>query len=384
MIYLALGRICHDCTSTIIKYLVSILIVFLQASIWAEDLDYEPVLPMGLDVSEYIVPNDNPMTDSKVEIGRLLYFDTRLSLDGTVSCAFCHSPRFAFTDGLKVSKGIKSQSGNRSAPTIVNRAFSDAQFWDGRAESLEAQVTGPMTNPIEMGMPSLEYVTEVVAGIRGYRVLFKKVFDREVNIEDIARAMASFERTILSGNAPYDRFQAGDTDAISESAKRGLKLFEDKARCNQCHSGPNFTDEKYHNVGVDWDGNTVDLGRYLVTGQAADIGAFKTPTLREIDLTGPYMHDGSLATLEETIEFYDKGGNRNPFLDVEMARPTRSLDMMLAMFEDKTNTSTELTPDEELAKLNLTSQDKVDLVNFLKALGGEGWQHIEPPDSFPE
>ncbi len=381
MTYLISAVFYSDCRRTIIKHFAAFLLLFVQLNAWAED---SLVLPIGLDTSDYIVPGDNPITDAKVELGRLLFFDTRLSLDGTVSCAFCHSPQFAFTDGLMVSRGIGQQTGNRSAPTLVNRAFSAAQFWDGRADSLEAQVTGPMTNPIEMGMPSLEYVTGIVSGIPGYRDRFQKVFNREVNIEDIARAIASFERTILSGNAPYDRFQAGDADAIDESAKRGLKLFEDKARCNQCHSGSNFTDEKFHNIGVDWDGGTVDLGRYLVTGQAADIGAFKTPTLREIALTGPYMHDGSQATLEETIDFYDKGGNRNPFLDVEMARPTRSLDMMLTMFEDKTNTGAKSLPAEELAKLNLTSQDKLDLLNFLKTLGGEGWQRIEPPVSFPQ
>jgi cytochrome c peroxidase len=337
-------------------------------------------LPVGLEVEEYIVPAGNPLTTGKVELGRSLFFDPRLSYNGTVSCATCHPPAFAFTDGLKVSSGINSQTGNRNAPTLLNRAFSTDQFWDGRADSLEAQATGPMINHVEMGMPDLEFVVKRLQGISDYGSWFKKVFGREMNIEDIARAIASFERTLVSGNSPFDRYKAGDSSAIDASAKRGLELFEGKARCNQCHSGVLFTDEKYHNLGIDWDADMIDLGRYLVTGRADEIGAFKTPTLREIALTAPYMHDGSLATLEETIEFYDRGGNANPFLDVEMRRPTRSMDQILAFYEDKT----ESEPEGDLAKLNLTSRDRADLVNFMRTLGGQGWQHIKPPDSFPE
>jgi cytochrome c peroxidase len=241
-----------------------------------------------------------------------------------------------------------------------------------------------MINPAEMGMPSLDYVVNTIQGISGYRSWFKDVFGHDVNIEDVAKAIACFERTLVSGDSPFDRFVSGDENALDESAKRGLKLFEGKARCDQCHSRPFFTDEKYHNIGIDWDTDNVDLGRYRVTGRADDIGAFKTPTLREIAFTGPYMHDGSLATLEDTIDFYDKGGNSNPFLDIEMRRPTRSLDEVLAFYENRQSTGNEDTPEIELEKLNLTSQERADLVSFLNSLSGRGWQLVKPPDHFPE
>ena len=375
--------------------LIGLLWVLFQGTAGAEDVidtsDWGAVitLPVGLDAEEFFVPADNSLSKAKVELGRSLFFDVRLSYDNTISCATCHAPQFAFTDKRRVSIGINSQIGGRSAPAIINRGFSQEQFWDGRAESLEAQAIGPMTNPIEMGMPSHEFVVHKVAGIEGYRKWFKSVFDRDVQIDDIGRAIASFERTLVSGNSPLDKYLAGEEGAISESAKRGFELFDGKARCTQCHSGALFTDETYHNLGIDWDGTEVDLGRYLVTGRADDIGAFKTPTLREIALTAPYMHDGSLATLEDTIEFYDQGGIANPFLDVEMARPSGGLEMMLEMFEDKGNTddssqSPETAKMTDLEKLNLTSQERADLVSFLKALSGQGWQHIEPPKSYPQ
>ncbi len=346
------------------------------------DADQALGLPLGLPADELHLPTDNPITSAKVELGRLLFFDVRLSFDDSVSCASCHAPQFAFTDGRKTSSGINDQEGGRSAPTAINRAFSAAQFWDGRASSLEEQAKGPLTNEIEMGMPDHRFVEDKIAGIRGYRERFKEVFGRNVHIDDIARAIASFERTILSGNSPRDQYVAGDKGALSESAARGLEIFEDKARCTQCHLAPLFTDEKYHNLGIDWDTDMVDLGRYRVTGRADDIGAFKTPTLREISHTGPYMHDGSLKTLEDTVKFYNDGGVQNPFLDVEMRRPTRGLEEMLQAFEDVSEKA--VVPETELAKLDLSDQEQVDLVNFLKALGGQGWQHIEAPTSFPE
>jgi cytochrome c peroxidase len=352
--------------------------------LWAEETSFQLSLPVGLDASELIVPAENPITASKVELGRTLFFDPRLSYDGTVSCATCHSPQLAFTDNRPVSIGIYSQLGTRNAPTIINRVFSSDQFWDGRDDSLEDQAIGPLVNPKEMGMPSFESVTSKVQGITGYREWFKEVFKRDVNIKDIGKAIASFERTLVSGNSPFDQFKAGDTNAISESARRGFDLFEGKARCNQCHSGSLFTDEKYHNLGVDWDTDTVDLGRYKVTGRADEIGAFKTPTLREIALTGPYMHDGSQATLEDTIEFYDNGGIANPFLDIEMRRPARTLEETLAFFEDSRNRTEEPQTGTDLAKLELSEQERADLVSFLETLSGEGWQHARPPTSFPE
>lgn len=286
---------------------------------------FEFTLPAGLDRDAFYVSEDNPITMDKVELGRALFFDTRLSFDNSVSCATCHAPQAGFADSLRVSLGIDAQAGERNAPTIINRAFSREQFWDGRAGSLEEQSKGPLVNPVEMGMPGLEFVIKKIGAIRGYRDWFKRVFGRDVNIDDLARAIATFERTVVSGNSTFDQFMAGNAAVLSKSGRRGMALFKGKARCTQCHAGSNFTDEKYHNLGVDWDGARVDLGRYKVTGNGQDIGAFKTPTLREIANTAPYMHNGAFATLEEVVAFYNRGGIANPFLDVEMRRSSRTL-----------------------------------------------------------
>jgi cytochrome c peroxidase len=312
-----------------------------------------PKVPLGL--VPIFWPKDNPYTPEKAELGWLLYFDTRLSADGTVSCASCHSPQFAFTDGQPFSRGIRGQFGGRSAPTVINRAYSLEQFWDGRAKTLEEQAKGPIANPIEMGHPH-ELCEKCIGGITGYRERFKAVFGSErVTIDRIAQAIATFERTVLSGNSAYDRFKAGETGAMNDSQKRGMEVFfSNNARCDSCHEGINFTNGKYANVGIGMDKPTPDLGRYLVTHDEADKGAFKTPTLREVARTAPYMHDGSLKTLEEVVEHYNKGGIKNPWLH------------------------------QDVRPLNLTDQNKKDLVEFLKALNGEGWQHIKPPTSFPQ
>ncbi|MCP5037802.1 MAG: cytochrome-c peroxidase, partial [Rhodobacteraceae bacterium] len=228
----------------------------------------------------------------------------RLSADGTISCATCHVPQLAFTDGRQQSQGIGGLTGLRNAPTLINRAFANKQFWDGGAASLEEQVKGPLIGPTEMGMASHADVVSRVAAITDYRKWFKRDFGSEVSIDKLTKAIAAFERTLLSGNTKYDRFKVGDPRALSVSELRGLELFEGKARCNQCHSGFNFTDEEYHNIGVGWDKRRIDLGRYSVTSLQQDIGAFKTPTLREVARTAPYMHDGSMASLDEVIEFY--------------------------------------------------------------------------------
>jgi cytochrome c peroxidase len=235
-----------------------------------------------------------------------------------------------------------------------------------------------------MGMPSLGLLVEKLRAIKGYNTWFKRVFGRDVNIDDLAKALAAFERTVVSGDSNIDKFGAGNQQAINESEKRGLELFKNKARCIQCHNGFNFTDEKYHNIGIDWDSTSVDVGRYIVTKKVEDIGAFKTPTLREIARTAPYMHNGSLATLEEAVEFYNRGGIANPFLDVEMKRSNRTLEQVLQYYEKKKMTETGLAPESELLRLNLTKQESADLVSFLKALNGQGWQHIRAPASFPE
>jgi cytochrome c peroxidase len=301
-----------------------------------------------------IWPAENPYSPEKAELGKLLYFDKRLSADGTVACATCHDPRFAFTDGAAISTGIKGQKGGRSAPTVINRAYSLAQFWDGRAATLEEQALGPMANPIEMGHTH-EAISKVLNSSPGYRELFKKAFGSdEITIERAAKAIATFERTVLSGNAPYDRWKAGDKKAMSPAQVRGMSIYFDKARCDQCHEGVNFTSNMFANVGIGTDKPKPDEGRYAVTKNPLDWGAFKTPTLREIAHTGPYMHDGSLKTLEEVVDFYDKGGIPNKNLD------------------------------QKIKPLKLTEQEKKDLVAFLHALSGEGWQHIKAPEKFPE
>jgi len=312
-----------------------------------------PKVPLGL--VPIFWPKDNPYTPEKAELGWLLYFDKRLSVDQTVACASCHDPKFAFTDGQRFSKGIRGQLGGRSAPTVINRAYSLEQFWDGRAKTLEEQAKGPIANPIEMGHAH-DLCEKCIGGIEGYKNRFKEVFGADVvKIEHIAKAIATFERTVLSGNSPYDRFKTGDEKALSEGQKRGMKtFFSNHARCDSCHEGVNFTNAKYANVGIGMDKPTPDLGRYEQTKQETDRGAFKTPTLREIAQTGPYMHDGSLKTLEEVVEHYNKGGIKNTWLHTDV-RP-----------------------------LNLSDQDKKDLVEFLKALSGEGWQHVKPPEKFPE
>ncbi|HEV3144600.1 MAG TPA: cytochrome c peroxidase, partial [Gemmataceae bacterium] len=253
--------------------------------------------PLGL--MPIIWPPDNPYSAQKAYLGRLLYFDTRLSADGTVSCGTCHKPNLAFTDGLAVATGIKGQKGTRSSPTVLNRAYSLAQFWDGRALTLEAQVLGPMANPIEMGN-SHTAVVKTLKAVAGYRALFARVFGTDdITVDRVAKAIATFERTIQSGNAPYDRYKAGNQNAMTASQVRGMNVFFNKAKCDQCHEGINFTSNSYANLGVGTDQRKPDPGRYEVTKDPKDWGAFKTPTLREIEHTAPYMHDGSLKTLEE-------------------------------------------------------------------------------------
>lgn len=337
--------------------MVVVLLVGIGAQLRGGNDRDPPKPPLGL--PEIIWPEDNEYSPEKAELGRLLYFDTRLSADKTVSCASCHSPEKAFTDGAPVSTGIKKQKGGRSAPTVINRAYSLAQFWDGRAATLEDQAKGPLANPIEMTTekdPSAAHraCVECLRAIPGYVARFDKVFGtKEFTIDHVAMAIATFERTVLSGNAPYDKYNAGDKKALSESQVRGMSVFFDKAQCDRCHIGFNFTDGSYENIGIGMDKPNPDLGRFLVTKNPEHKGAFKTPTLREIERTGPYMHDGSLKTLEDVVEHYNKGGIKNPWLSPQMK------------------------------DLKLTDQDKKDLVSFLKALSGEGWQHIQAPKELP-
>ncbi len=284
----------------------------------ADNAPIQPKLPAGIDAPPPI-PADNPLTTAKIELGRQLFFDPRLSADGIVSCATCHNPVMGFTDGRPTSMGVKGQIGGRSAPSVINLAYAtNGVFWDGRAKSLEDQAKGPIANPIEMGTTH-EAMVANLNGISGYKEQFQRVFGSpEITIDNVARAIASFERTIISGNSPWDKFQKGDAGALSDSAKRGWDIYQKKANCIACHAGFNLTDNNYHNLGVGLDKAEPDLGRYVITKMEEDKGRFKTPTLREITYTGPYMHDGRFRTLEEVIEFYNKGGIKNAQLDKEV------------------------------------------------------------------
>jgi cytochrome c peroxidase len=327
------------------------LLVLCTAAVWAQE-GAAPIAPLGLPPIQW--PRDNPYSAGKAELGRYLYFDKRLSADDTVSCASCHSPQFGFTDGAPVSTGIRGQRGGRSAPTVINRVYSLAQFWDGRAGTLEDQAKGPIANPIEMGSTH-DAVVAKLESIKGYRPLFAKAFgDEEITIDRMAQAIACFERTVLSGNAPYDRYKAGNKNAMSTPQVRGMKVFYDKAQCDRCHEGSNFTLNAFANIGVGIDKPEPDVGRFVVTKDPRDWGVFKTPTLREIEHTAPYMHDGSLKTLDDVVEYYNKGGTPNKNLDAN------------------------------IKQLHLSNQDKSDLVSFLKALSGDGWKGITPPDVMPQ
>lgn len=292
-----------------------------------------PKVPAGLPAVAW--PKDNQPTAAKIELGKQLYFDPRLSKDDTVSCASCHHPDKGFSNGERFATGVGGAKGGRSAPSVINAAYYAQQFWDGRAATLEDQALGPIQNPIEMAM-TLEAVVAKLNKIDGYKQQFQKVFGTDVNSAGIAKAIAAYERTVLSGNAPYDKFQAGDKKALSEQAQLGMKLFFGKARCSACHTGASFSDNGYHNLGIGMDAKEPDVGRSAISKLDGDKGAFKTPTLREIAKTGPYMHDGSLKTLEEVVEHYDKGGIANEWLD------------------------------EELVPLKLTAEEKAAVVTFMK------------------
>jgi cytochrome c peroxidase len=253
------------------------------------------------------IPSANLNYAAKVSLGKQLYFDGRLSKNNAISCAFCHNPMTGFADPNQTSVGVSGQRGGRQSPTVYNTAFNLFQFWDGRAGSLEEQAIGPIHNPVEMA-ETHDNVVPKIGKIKGYQELFQKVFGTGVSLQGIAEAIAAFERTIISTNSSFDKFVLGDPQAMGEDAQRGMAVFKGKGRCILCHNGSNFTDNHFHNTGVPQVGPMKeDLGRYEVTRRDADKGAFKTPTLRSIIETAPYMHDGAFKTLEEVVDFYDKG-----------------------------------------------------------------------------
>lgn len=315
---------------------------------------YEMALPLGLEADAAYVPDSNPLSAEKIELGRLLYFDTRLSKDNTIACASCHSPQHGFADTDPTSKGVGGVRGGRNSPTVINRLFSDKQFWDGRAVDLEDQAKGPLVNPVEMAMADHDVVCGNVRAVKGYAPLFEKAFGSpEVTIDKIAQAIASYERTVVSGNSPFDRYMAGDKSAMGAAAVRGMDLFNGKANCKTCHAAFNFTDESYHNIGVGMAKDKPDLGRFEQSKQEEDKGAFKTPTLRNVTQTAPYMHDGSEKTLEAVVEFYNKGGTPNKWLS------------------------------KEIKPLKLSKTEVADLVAFMEALTGEV-KAAGAPQAFPQ
>jgi cytochrome c peroxidase len=327
------------------------------------------------DLTRAVIPPDNQQTPEKIALGEKLFFDGRLSADGTVACATCHDPARAFTDGRPVSIGIGGRAGQRNAPTILNALYNKTQFWDGRVTTLEAQAALPIVNPAEMGQPSLGAAVSRIAAIREYQDAFQEVFGRRPNGPDLVRAIASYERTQLSFDSPFDHFVAGDTGAIDAAAKRGWELFNTRGRCNKCHAlteaerdVTNFTDHDFHNIGIgiirhdvvalarqaerlinSGDPAAIDraavqtemsaLGRFLITKKESDIASFKTPNMRNVLVTAPYFHDGSQETLWDVVDHYNKGdGLQNPYLD------------------------------EDIQPLALTEEDIDDLVAFLASL----------------
>lgn len=275
----------------------------------------------GLD--EFLeVPAGNVVTPAKVALGERLFFDPVLSRDSSTACTSCHRPDHAFSDTGAVSVGVGGRRGRRNVPTVFNRAYGRSHFWDGRSTSLEDQVLRPIEDSLEMDMP-VPAMVERLRGIPSYRAAFRTAFEDGLTADNVARALASYLRTLRTSDAAIDRFKQGDRSALSESAQRGFNLFVGKGNCASCHFGPNFTDEEFHNTGVAWrQGSPADSGRFAVSRADRDLGAFKTPTLREIACTAPYMHDGSLRTLGDVVRFYDGGGHANSQLDVEI-RPLR-------------------------------------------------------------
>lgn len=347
------------------------------------------VVPPGVNPQFWrsIVPADNPGTEAQVALGKKLYFDTRLSKDGTVACATCHDVSRGFGDQRNTSEGIGDQVGRRNAPPTFNVAFYDTQFWDGRAATLEDQAKLPITNPIEMGMPDGNAATAAISSDPEYQAAFQAAYARAPNFEDIGRAIAAFERTLVFINSPFDRFVRGDVSAISADARAGFALFNGKGRCNSCHqmsgSRPLGTDNRFHNIGVsarhqdfeelakrglaaiaqDASTESIDrlaletdlseLGRFTVTRNRSDIGAFKTAGVRNAGITAPYMHDGSLATLWDVVDHYNKGGEPNPFLDggIEpLALTDQEVDQLVAFMFSLT--------DDRLAAQNDAEQER--------------------------
>ena len=350
--------------------------------LWLNPAAAQERVPLGLpsDTWDYYVPRHNPQTAAKAELGRKLFFDTRLSADGTVACATCHKPELAFADGKPVAEGIAGRRGPRNSPTLLNVIYNPGHFWDGRADTLEEQAIQPLTNPLEMGEQTHAQVVARLRQISAYIREFQEVFQQPVKIELVGHALAAYERTLLAGAAPFDRYLAGEITAISEAAQRGFALFRGKARCSRCHvfseRSSFFSNFDYVNTGVaakhpnfarmerqiyeavsdpaevkrlvdkfSKEDGGAELGRIALTYHILDLGAYRTPGLRNIALTAPYFHDGSAATLADVVRFYNEGGIDN------------------------------LNREWDLRPLGLTEEEQQDLVAFLQSLTGK------PPDA---
>ncbi|MBI3652607.1 MAG: c-type cytochrome [Acidobacteria bacterium] len=317
----------------------------MELGLTVQMLDQMSALPGGLAALPARLPNESAQP-AAVELGKLLFFDSRLSLDRSMSCATCHDPTKGFTDGQALATGFAGKALKRHSPTLLNSAFNTRQFWDGRSASLEDQALGPIKNPDEMNMGNDEMVIERLNRVPQYRELFQHAYQQAPTMQGIAKALAAFERTLITPDAPFDHYMKGDKAALTAAEKRGLLWFISKASCSQCHNGVNLTDNEFYNLGHN---ATNDQGRFAITKAEKDKAAFKTPSLRNVALTAPYMHDGSLQTLEEVVDYYNQGGGNNPH---------------------KSNL---------IMQLFLTDQEKADLVAFLKTLTGS-----QPPISKPE
>jgi cytochrome c peroxidase len=316
----------------------------------SQGAEYKVKLPLGLQEQAAYIPGNNPLTPEKIALGKQFFWDKRWSFSGTVACVSCHQPDHGWSDPRQFSTHANGKPTPRHPATIINRLFSDRQLWTGLRPSLEEQA-GKDSNRTD------EEIVKKLGAIPAYQQQFRKVFGTDLNAEGIAKAISAYVRTILSGNSRYDRFLAGNMHALSPAARRGLGHFEGRSHgqgCIRCHAGFNFTDEGYHNIGIAMDRGNPDLGRYTVTKKEADKGAFKTPTLRDVAKRPPYMHDGSLKSLEEVVAFYNKGGHSNPWISAA------------------------------IQPLNLTASQQADLVAFLEALTGEVAPEVSNPPKLPQ
>jgi cytochrome c peroxidase len=365
------------------------------------------------------IPKDNPQTPEKIALGHRLFFDGRLSADGTVACSTCHDPRRAFTDGEVTSVGIDGRIGQRNSPTISNALFNATQFWDGRATTLEQQAALPIVNPIEMGQPSVDAAVAAIANDAEYRAAFQSVFGHAPNAADLVRAIASYERTQIAYDTPFDHFIAGEKNAVGDDAKRGWELFNTRARCNKCHAldekvrdTTNFIDKDFHNIGVgiirhdvvalarqaqqlvaSGDAAAVDraaiqtdmsaLGRFLVTKKQADIASFKTPNIRNVLVTAPYFHDGSQQTLWDIADHYNKGdGVQNPWLDEDMqplALSEKEIDDVVAFMASLTSPEYAALGRSELARQREQARVSRPQRDTKRAFGPKPVQPKPPP-----